>query len=153
MGSIMFFDPELVVQNEELSIADGAIAPWATMTYMQPVLDSLAAHYKFSLDQPWRTIPARVRKAILQGSGDEEIEFSYQRGERREGYSRPFEGVLTWLDRRYKETESESIREVLESYMNMRPCPACAAPRLKNQTPSPPFTPNSITDITPTSIT
>src|SRR5260370_30931521 len=129
MGSIMFFDPELVVQNEERSIADGAMAPWATMTYMQPVLDSLAAHYKFSLDQPWRTIPARVRKAILQGSGDEEIEFSYQRGERREGYSRPFEGVLTWLDRRYKETESGSIREVLESDMNSPPCPACEGAR------------------------
>ena len=120
----MYFDPELVVQNEDLSIADGAIAPWATMNYIQPVLEALAAHYKFSLDQPWKTIPAKVRKAILNGSGDEEIEFTYQRGEHRHGYARAFEGVLTWLDRRYKETESESIREMLESYMNMRPCPA-----------------------------
>jgi len=133
IGSIMYFDPELVVQNEDLSIADSAIAPWATMNYMQPVLESLAAHYGFSLDQPWKTIPAKVRKAILNGSGNEEIEFSYQRGEHRHGYARPFEGVLTWLDRRYKETESEGIREVLEAYMNMRPCPACSGTRLKKE--------------------
>ena len=74
-----------------------------------------------------------MRKAILNGSGDEEIEFTYQRGEHRHGYARAFEGVLTWLDRRYKETESESIREVLESYMNMRPCPACDGARLKKE--------------------
>ncbi len=59
IGSIMYFDPELVVQNEDLSIADGAIAPWATMNYLQPVLDALARHYKFSLDQPWKEIPAQ----------------------------------------------------------------------------------------------
>ena len=69
IGSIMYFDPELVVQNEDLSIADGAIAPWATMNYLQPVLDALAKHYKFSLDQPWKEIPAKVRKAIMYGSG------------------------------------------------------------------------------------
>src|SRR2546428_88234 len=131
IGSIMYFDPELVVQNEDSSIADGAIAPWATMTYVQPILDSLATHYKFSLDQPWKTIPAKVRKAILNGSGDEEVEFSYQRGDHRHGYARAFEGVLAWLDRRYKETEPEGIREALEAYMNMRPCPACGGTRLK----------------------
>ena len=86
---------------------------------------------RLSLDQPWKTIPAKVRKAILNGSGDEEVEFSYQRGDHRHGYARAFEGVLAWLDRRYKETESEGIREVLEAYMNMRPCPACGGTRLK----------------------
>src|SRR2546428_7021973 len=131
IGSIMYFDPELVVQNEDSSIARGAIAPWAPMTHGQPILDSLATHYKFSLDQPWKTIPAKVRKAILNGSGDEEVEFSYQRGDHRHGYARAFEGVLAWLDRRYKETEPEGIREALEAYMNMRPCPACGGTRLK----------------------
>ncbi len=62
IGSIMYFDPELVVQNEDLSITDGAIAPWATLNYVQPILDSLAAHYKFRLDQPWRAISPKVRK-------------------------------------------------------------------------------------------
>ena len=147
IGSIMYFDPELVVQNEDLSLADGAIAPWATMNYMQPVLESLAAHYGFSLDQPWKTIPAKVRKVILNGSGNEEIEFSYQRGDHRHGYARPFEGVLTWLDRRYKETESESIREVLEAYMNMRPCPACNGTRLKKESLFVRFNGKSISEV------
>jgi excinuclease ABC subunit A len=147
IGSIMYFDPELVVQNEDLSLADGAIAPWASMNYMQPVLESLAAHYGFSLDQPWKTIPVKVRKAILNGSGSEEIEFSYQRGDHRHGYARPFEGVLTWLDRRYKETESESIREVLEAYMNMRPCPACSGTRLKKESLFVRFNGKSISEV------
>lgn len=147
IGSIMYFDPELVVQNEELSLADGAIAPWATMNYMQPVLESLATHYGFSLDQPWKTIPAKVRKPILNGSGNEEIEFSYQRGDHRHGYARPFEGVLIWLDRRYKETESESIRELLEAYMNMRPCPACSGTRLKKESLFVRFNGKSISEV------
>jgi excinuclease ABC subunit A len=147
IGSIMYFDPELVVQNEDLSLADGAIAPWATMNYMQPVLESLANHYGFTLDQPWKTIPAKVRKVIFNGSGSEEIEFSYQRGDHRHGYSRPFEGVLTWLDRRYKETESESIREVLEAYMNMRPCPACSGTRLKKESLFVRFNGKSISEV------
>jgi excinuclease ABC subunit A len=152
IGSIMYFDPELVVQNEDLSMADGAIAPWATMNYMQPVLESLAAHYGFSLDQPWKLIPAKVRKAILNGSGTEEIEFGYQRGEHRHGYARPFEGVLAWLDRRYKETESESIREVLEAYMNMRPCPACDGARLKKESLFVRFNGRSISEVAAMSI-
>jgi excinuclease ABC subunit A len=133
IGSTMYFDPELVVQNDDLSISDGAIAPWATLNYMMPVLESLAAHYGFTLDQPWKSLPLKVRKAILNGSGDEEIEFFYHRGERRQSYTRPFEGVIQWLDRRYKETESESIREVLEAYMNMRPCQTCGGTRLKKE--------------------
>ena len=152
IGSIMYFDPELVVQNEDLSVADGAIAPWATLNFMQPVLESLAAHYKFSLDLPWKSIPAKVRKAILNGSGEEEIEFSYQRGDRHHGYARAFEGVLTWLDRRYKETESESIREVLESYMNMRPCPSCNGARLKKESLFVRFNGKSISEVTAMSI-
>ena len=152
IGSIMYFDPELVVQNEDLSIADGAIAPWATMNYMQPVLESLATHYGFTLDQPWKMIAAKVRKAILNGSGNEEIEFSYQRGDHRHGYARPFEGVLTWLDRRYKETESEGIREVLEAYMNMRPCPACSGTRLKKESLFVRFDGKSISEVAAMSI-
>jgi excinuclease ABC subunit A len=152
IGSIMYFDPELVVQNEDLSISDGAIAPWATMKYMQPVLESLAAHYKFGLDQPWKTIPARVRKIILNGSGAEEIEFTYQRGHHRAEYARAFEGVLQWLDRRYKETESEGIREVLEAYMNMRECPTCKGARLKRESLFVRFNDKSISEVTAMSI-
>jgi excinuclease ABC subunit A len=152
IGSIMYFDPELVVQDEDLSISDGAIAPWATINYMQPVLDGIAAHYKFSLDQPWKTIPAKMRKAILSGSGEEEIEFAYQRGHHRAEYAKTFEGVLQWLDRRYKETESEGVREWLEAYMNMRPCPSCAGARLKKESLFVRFNAKSISEVTAMSI-
>jgi len=152
IGSIMYFDPELVVQNEDLSIADGAIAPWASLNYVQPMLESLAKHYDFTLDTPWKSIPAKVRKALLNGSGDEEVEFSYQRGDHRHGYSRPFEGVLSWLDHRYKETESASIREVLEAYMNMRPCPSCKGTRLKKESLFVRFNSRSISEVTAMSI-
>jgi excinuclease ABC subunit A len=152
IGSIMYFDPELVVQNEELSIADGAIAPWATMNYMQPVVEALAAHYKFSLDQPWKALPVKTRKALLNGSGDEAIEFGYERGAHRHAYAKPFEGVLAWLDRRYKETESESIREWLEPFMNMRPCPACNGSRLKKESLFVRFNDKSISEVTGMSI-
>src|SRR5713226_3614264 len=152
IGSIMYFDPELVVQNEELSIADGAIAPWATMNYMQPVVEALAAHYKFGLDQPWKALPPKTRKALLNGSGDEAIEFGYERGAHRHAYAKPFEGVLAWLDRRYKETESESIREWLEPFMNMRPCPACNGSRLKKESLFVRFNDKSISEVTGMSI-
>ncbi|HYA35650.1 MAG TPA: excinuclease ABC subunit UvrA [Candidatus Binataceae bacterium] len=152
IGSIMYFDPELVVQNEDLSIADGAIAPWATMNYMQPMLEALATHYKFTLDQPWKMLPAKVRKALLHGSGTEEIEFAYERHGHRHGYARPFEGVLQWLDRRYKETESESIREVLGAYMNMRPCHICDGARLKKESLFVRFNGKSIAEVTAMSI-
>ncbi|MFI5352582.1 MAG: excinuclease ABC subunit UvrA [Candidatus Binatales bacterium] len=152
IGSIMYFDPELVVQNEDLSITDGAIAPWANLNYVQPILDSLAAHYKFSLDQSWRTISPKIRKALLQGSGDEDVEFSYNRGHHRAEYARPFEGVLAWLDRRYKESESEAVREVLEAYMNMRPCPVCKGARLKKESLFVRFNGKPINDVTAMSV-
>jgi excinuclease ABC subunit A len=149
IGSIMYFDPALVVQNEELSIADGAIAPWATMNYMQPVVEALAAHYQFSLDQPWKAIPPKVRKALLNGSGDEAIEFD--RGHRH-SHARPFEGILAWLDRRYKETESQNIREWLEAFMNLRPCPVCGGTRLKKESLFVRFNGKSISEVTAMSI-
>jgi excinuclease ABC subunit A len=152
IGSIMYFDPELVIADEELSIADGAIAPWATLNYIQPILDALASHYEFTLDQPWKSIPAKVRKAVLNGTGDDEIEFAYERHGHRHGYARPFEGVLQWLDRRYKESESEGVREWLEAYMNMRPCPACQGARLKKESLFVRFNGKSISEVTAMSI-
>jgi len=152
IGSIMYFDPELVIQNDELSISDGAIAPWATMNYILPILEALATHYGFSLDQQWKTIAPKVRKKILEGSGDEEIEFAYERHGHRHGYARPFEGVLQWLDKRYKETESESVREWLGAFMNMRPCPSCGGARLKKESLFVRFNNKSISEVTAMSI-
>src|ERR1700683_3931845 len=98
IGSIMYFDPDLVVQNEDLSIADGAIAPWATLNFMQPVVEALGRHSGLSLDSPWKSIPAKVRTRIRGGSGDKKIEFTNRRGHHHpRAYERPFEGVLAWL--------------------------------------------------------
>src|SRR5579875_2466972 len=132
IGATMYFDPELVVADEDLSLADGAIAPWSAQSSMQPVLEALARHYGFTVEQPWKELPAKVRKAVLYGSGEEEIEF-FHHGERGSGYRRPFEGVIAWLDQRYKETESHTVREALESYMSMRPCAECGGARLKKE--------------------
>jgi excinuclease ABC subunit A len=148
IGSTMYFDPELVIPDEDLSISDGAIAPWATMTYIQPVLEALAAHYDFSLDAPWKSLSAKVRKGVLQGSGDEEIEFTYKRGDRSQTYARAWEGVLTWLDRRHKESESDSVRESLEQYMNLRRCPTCNGARLKRESLFVRFNGKSINQVT-----
>src|ERR1700688_776841 len=122
------------------------------MNYLQPELEALARLYKYSLDQPWKEIPAKVRYAIMYGSGSEEIEFAYQRGHHRAEYSKTFEGVLQWLDRRYKETESEGVREFLEAYMNMRPCPTCDGARLKKESLFVRFNGKSISEVTPNPI-
>ncbi|HYB91631.1 MAG TPA: excinuclease ABC subunit UvrA [Candidatus Binataceae bacterium] len=148
IGSIMYFDPELVIEDEDLSIADGAIAPWTRFNSMQPVLEALAAHYKFSLDQPWKTLPAKIKKVLLNGTGGEEIEFAYQRGHHHAEYSRSFEGILPWLDRWYKSTQSEGVREFVEAYMNMRPCPACHGARLKKESLFVRFNGKSISEVT-----
>ena len=153
IGSIMYFDPELVVQNEDLSIADGAIAPWATMNYLQPVLDALATPLQV---QPRSAVEGNSRPRCARRSctarADEEIEFAYQRGHHRAEYSKTFEGVLQWLDRRYKETESEGVREFLEAYMNMRPCPTCDGARLKKESLFVRFNGKSISEVTAMSI-
>jgi len=132
LGTKMYFDPELIVPNENLSIREGAIAPWEKRTstiYMQ-TLNSLAEHYKFDLNTPWKKLPARAKKVLLYGSGGEEIRFVYE-GRGKYAYNRPFEGVIPHLDRRYHETDSEYIREELERYMNIRPCPSCNGDRLR----------------------
>jgi excinuclease ABC subunit A len=131
IGSVTYFDPDLIVANEELSLSQGAIAPW-TGHGVRMVLEALAAHYGFSLDQSWKSLSPRVRKAIMYGSGDEEVEFYHGRGGRG-SYRRPFEGVLAWLERRYRESEWGGLRISLENYMSKRPCPTCNGSRLKKE--------------------
>jgi len=132
LGTKMYFDPDLVVPNESLSLREGAVAPWEKRTspiYRQ-ALRSLAKHYKFDINTPWKKLPAKVKKVLLYGSGEEEITFVLE-GRGKYVYKRPFEGVIPHLDRRYHETESDYIREDLEKYMNIRPCPSCNGARLK----------------------
>jgi len=133
LGTSMYFDPDVIVPNEELSLKQGAIAPWERKSIgpvKDDVLQALAEHFRFDLDTPFKRLPAKVRTILLHGT-DEEITFVYQKGNRRYEFRRPFEGVVPQLDRRFKETDSEWMREELESFMNVRPCTACGGARLK----------------------
>ena len=153
IGSIMYFDPELVVQNEDLSIADGAIAPWATMNYMQPVLEALADALQVQPRHAVEEHPGQgaPRDPQRLGRRGDRVHLPARRASPRLR-ARRSKACCTWLDRRYKETESESIREMLESYMNMRPCPACNGARLKKESLFVRFNGKSIAEVSAMSI-
>jgi len=133
LGTRMYFDEELVVPDPDLSLRHGAIAPWETRSglYYQNLLEALAEHYRFDIRTPFRQLPDAIRRIVLYGSGDEKIRFFWDQGPRRHTYSKLFEGVIPSLERRYRETDSESVREQLERYMNVMPCPTCNGARLK----------------------
>ena len=133
LGSHLRVDPALVVPDPRLTLKKGAIAPWAKSSspYYLQTLEGLGLHYKFRLDKPWAELPAKAREVILHGSGGEDIRLSYNDGMRAYEVRKPFEGVVTNLQRRYKETESDGSREDIERYMTATPCDACAGFRLK----------------------
>ena len=133
LGTRMFFDREQVIPNPDLSLREGAIVPWDTRTgyYYQSLLEAIAMHYDFDLRTPFNKIPEKVQKIILYGSGDEEIRFFYDQGERRHFYDKAFEGVIPNLERRYHETDSDSVRENLERFMSVIPCQTCGGARLR----------------------
>ncbi len=135
LGVETFFDPRMVVPDERRSIADGAIAPWtgAQSPYYDQTLQSLARHYKITTRTPWQDIPAAVRDAILNGTGDEPVEFTYKDGVRAYSVTKPFEGVLRNLQRRWQETDSAWVREEMTRYQAEKPCAVCAGARLKPQ--------------------
>jgi excinuclease ABC subunit A len=133
LGSEMKVDADLVVPDSRLTLRKGAIAPWAKSTspYYAQTLEALGRHYKFRLDAPWAELPAKARDVILNGSGDEEVRMAYEDGLRSYEVKKPFEGVVTNLERRYRETESEWSREEILRYMSATPCAACSGFRLK----------------------
>ena len=133
LGSEQKIDPELVVPNPEALMGKGAIAPWAKSTspYYNQTLESLGKHYKFTLRTPWADLPKKTRDAILYGSGEDAIRFSYDDGLRAYDVRKPFEGVVSNLERRYLETDSEWAREEISRYMSAKPCAACKGFRLK----------------------
>jgi len=133
LGVTMFFDPELVVPDDRLSLREGAIAPWASSSsqYYMQTLDSLARHYKVKLDKPFRDLPEKVRAAVLHGSGGDDIKMNYDDGLRTYSTSKPFEGVIPNMERRWRETDSAWVREELGRFQNARPCEACGGQRLK----------------------
>jgi excinuclease ABC subunit A len=127
-------DPELVVPDDELSLAEGAIAPWAggqTAEYFQRLLASLAEAVGFRMDTPWRRLPAKAQKAVLHGTADQvHVRYRNRYGRERSYYAN-YEGVIPFLERRQEQTESEYMREKYEGYMREVPCPACEGTRLK----------------------
>jgi len=135
LGTKMYFDPDLIVPNPDLSIREGALVPWQGRSSMHfhQTLESLGEHYKIDLYAPFRSLPSGVQQAFLYGSNGEQIKFYSDRGDRRNFYYRDFEGVIPSLERRYRETDSEIIREEMEKYMNFRPCPGCQGARLRRE--------------------
>ncbi len=135
LGTRMYFDEELVVPDPGLSIREGAIVPWENRNSLNfyQMLEALSKHYNFDINIPFNKLPERIRTVLLYGSGDEEIKFHFDRGGRRYFYTKPFEGVINNLDRRYKETNSNEVRMGLARYLNVRECPTCRGHRLKEE--------------------
>jgi len=133
LGVKMFFDPEMVVPDDRLSLAEGAIAPWADSSgqYYMQTLESIAKHFKVKMSMPWRDLPKKVRDVILYGSGGESIAMRYDDGIRQYQTTKPFEGVIPNLDRRWKETDSSWVREELERFQRESKCETCNGARLK----------------------
>jgi excinuclease ABC subunit A len=128
-----YFDPEMIIPDPDLSLREGAIAPWANRhsVYFQQMLDSLCRHFKIDIYTPFKNLPKKVQEIFLHGSEEEEIAFYYERDNRRYSYKRPFEGIIPNLERRYHETDSYQVRYEIENYITMRPCPVCHGARLK----------------------
>ncbi|HVC83829.1 MAG TPA: excinuclease ABC subunit UvrA [Solirubrobacteraceae bacterium] len=134
LGSQLEIDPELVVPDPALSIAEGAIAPWAASSsaYYDQVTAGLAERYGIDLEAPWCELPEEQRRIFLYGTDGERVEVRYRnRYGRERAYAARFEGIVSNLQRRYRETESELQREKIEEYMSVRPCPECHGARLR----------------------
>ena len=132
IGTRLEVDPELVVPDEELTLAEGAVAPWSShQKYFTRQLEALGKELSFDVDTPWRALPARAREAILRGK-DYEVKVRYRnRWGRERIYSTGFEGVLDYVMRKHDETESDWSRERYQAYMREIPCPVCDGARLK----------------------
>jgi excinuclease ABC subunit A len=134
LGTRFEVDPELVVPDEDLSLAEGAIAPWNGFRsrYFDRVLDAIAEEYGFDTDTPWRKLRKRDRNAVLYGTGSRDVHVQYRnRYGRSRSYHTPFEGVVPWLERRHGDSESDRARELIEGYMREVPCPQCDGARLR----------------------
>ena len=135
LGVRMHFDPDLVVPDKTLTLAEGAVAPWSNASppspYYLQALSGVAKIYKSNVDTPWKKLPKRARDAILFGTGDKEILIKFGDGKRKFETRKPFEGVINNLARRWRETDSAWIREELGKYQTSQTCEACNGYRLK----------------------
>ncbi|MDB5585124.1 MAG: uvrA [Devosia sp.] len=136
LGTEQKIDPNQIVPDASLSLRDGAILPWSKTSapYYLQTLDAVVKHFGASTGTAWNELPFEVQHAVLYGTGKEAVNFVYDDGLRQYKTSKPFEGVIGNLDRRYKETESAGMREEIEKYMSQAPCVACGGYRLKPET-------------------
>ncbi len=133
LGSEIYFDPALVIPDERLTLEEGAIAPWAgaKTRYFQQTLEGLSKHYKFPLYTAYKDLPENIKKVLLYGSGEEAVKIYYDDGFRSYNVNKAFEGVITNMERRWRETESDWMREEFEKYQSTTRCHACNGYRLK----------------------
>jgi excinuclease ABC subunit A len=149
IGAKLFFDPDLIVPNEELSLREGAIDPWEKRNapFFQQILEAVCGHYKIDMYAQWAKLPAEQRKIILEGSGTDEVDFYFEKGGTRHKFKKEFEGVLANLERRLHEYERrrreegnhggedgfEAAYEEFHRYMNRSPCEECKGTRLRKE--------------------
>ncbi|MFM2129940.1 MAG: excinuclease subunit UvrA [Pseudomonadota bacterium] len=133
LGVKLYFDPDLVVPDGRLSLREGALVPWARSTsqYYAQTIDSLARQLRFSTTQPWEQLPAAAQKAVLFGTGEDAVKFRYDDGFKKYDVTKPFEGVIPNLERRFREADSAWLRDELSRFQSAQPCEACAGYRLK----------------------
>ena len=135
LGVRQYFDPSKVVQQPLNSLAEGAIRGWDRRSmYYYGLLTAMGKHYGFTTDMAWQELPEKVQQLVLYGTGKTDIEFNYinDRGDKI-SRNHPFEGVINNMQRRYRETESNMVREDLGKYLNMQPCPECRGSRLRRE--------------------
>jgi len=133
LGNKQFFDPDRVVSHPDLSLREGAVRNWDRRnSFYSQLLESLAKHYEFDLDKPFKKLTKKIKNLVLFGSGDELIKFKYV-GDKGQTYTKthPFEGIINNLERRYRETESNAVREELTKFLSIQPCPDCEGTRLR----------------------
>jgi len=135
IGVDLYIDPKLVIPNEKKSLIDGAIVPWSSSStlYYAQTLSSLAKHYDFSLETPWKDLPKKIQDIILYGSDEEEIKFSYDDGYEKYSNKKTFEGVVNNLERKYLETDSDWKRDEISQFQNETECDRCKGMRLKEE--------------------
>ncbi len=135
LGTRLIIDPDLVVPNPNLSLREGAVRPWAQRHSLrhQQLLEALEQHYHFSIRTPFKDLSQEIQEAILYGSKGAPVSFFYEQGGRRLYAPRPFPGVIPLLQERYRETDSPLVREEIEQYMGVRPCPDCGGARLRRE--------------------
>lgn len=157
LGTMMVFDEDLIVPDPTLSLDDGAIRPWKgggrrAAIYYKGLLRALAKQLKVSMDTPYKDLSASVRTTLMRGSGEEEMDFGFWRGGAWHKYSKPFEGVIPNLLRRYEETDSEYMRQRLSGFMSRQHCKTCDGARLRPESLASLIGGRSILDVTRLSI-